>query len=159
MFGAARVGANAKGDSLICNGMNLRLSAHLWELASQGAVVLDRADIGGELNCRRAQLGANKAGCSLAAEATTVRGAMHFEDGFRAAGAIWLNGASIGGQVRCDAAHIGADDNDNSLICDGMRTGGSVNLDAAVSAAFTADGAVNASRGGGSRMATAVMPS
>ena len=142
MFGAARVGANAKGDSLICNGMNLRLSAHLWELASQGAVVLDRADIGGELNCRRAQLGANKAGCSLAAEATTVRGAMHFEDGFRAAGAIWLNGASIGGQVRCDAAHIGADDNDNSLICDGMRTGGSVNLDAAVSAAFTADGAV-----------------
>ena len=142
MFGRARIGAAENGNSLACNGMNLRLSAHLWELKTHGAVILNRADIGGELNARRAQLGANKAGFSLAAEATTVRGAVHLEGGFRASGTISLSGANIGGQVRCDAARLGADTDGNSLICDGMRTGGSLNLDATGAAAFTADGAV-----------------
>ena len=70
MFGKAKIGINAAGNSLICNGMNLRLSAHLWEAITQGAVILDRADIGGELNCRRAVLGSNNAGCSIVADAT-----------------------------------------------------------------------------------------
>jgi hypothetical protein len=142
MFGRARIGAAENGNSLACNGMNLRLSAHLWELTTNGAVILNRADIGGELNVRRAHLGANKAGFSLAAEATTVRGAVHLEEGLTARGAISLSGATIGGQVRCDAARVGTDPNGNSLICDGLRTGGSVNLDATGGAAFTADGAV-----------------
>ena len=140
-FGRAQVGIDANGDSLICNGMNVRLSAHLWELVLQGAVSLNRADIGGELNCRKAMLGANKTGYSLVAEGVTVRGAAHFEE-FRAGGAVRLSGANIGGQVRCDAARLGADGNGNSLICDGMRTGGSVNLDATQSDTFMADGAV-----------------
>ena len=142
MFGAARIGADEKGDSLVCNGMNLRLSAHLPELNTEGAVVLARADIGGELICREAHFGANTFGNSLRAPGARIRGAVHLTKGFSSKGTIWLAGASVGGQFRCDSAHIGADSSGNSLIFDGMRIGGSLNLEMSNDSAFTAKGAV-----------------
>ena len=124
MFGAARIGANRYGNSLICNGMSLRLSAHLWELNTEGAIVIARADIDGELNCRKAHLGTDHSGNSLVAPGARVRGAVYLNDGFNAQGAIWLAGMNIGGQFRCDGARLGIDANRNSIIGDGMRTEG-----------------------------------
>ena len=142
MFRGAKIGADTHGDSLVCNGMTLRLSAHLRDFTTSGAVRLTRAEIGGELICRDAHLGANQFGNSIAATGLRVRGSAYLEGGFSTQGAVWLSGANIGGQLRCDSAHIGADVNGNSLICDGIRTGSSVNLNVADGTAFTADGAV-----------------
>lgn len=139
----AQLGANQDGNSLICNGMNVRLSVHLGEgFAPKGAVMLPRVNIGGELICPDGHLGANKLGISLGAPGLRVGGAVYLDRKFSAQGAVWLTGANIGGQLRCDSAHIGTDADGNSMVCDGLRTGGSVNLDVADETAFTADGAV-----------------
>ena|SRR5690348_4679562 len=43
----ARLGANDLGNSLRCTAMSVRLSVYLDKVVTQGAIVLERADIGG----------------------------------------------------------------------------------------------------------------
>ena len=143
LCGSARVGANSDGWSLMCHGMNVRLSAHLKDFASDGAVALPRAEIGGELRCHDVRLGANKFGTSLHAPGVRIGGAAYFDGEFTARGLVQLAGAIIGGQLRFDGGSLGADADGNSLLCDGMRTGGSVNLDVVPGGRpFTSVGAV-----------------
>jgi len=140
----ARIGADHDGRTLICHGMNVRLSVHLsGGFTSEGAVTMPRADIGGEFICRNAHLGVNSFGTSLYAPGIRVGGAVYFSGDFTAQGAVQLTGSSIGGQLRCDGARVGVDSDGNSLLCDGLQTGGSVNLDAVPGGApFRASGAV-----------------
>lgn len=140
----AAVSADGRGRSMLCAGMNVRLTVHLSEgFTADGAVIMQRSVIGGELNCRDAHLGMRQQDwISLDARGIRVTGAAFFGR-LLAEGSVSLSGASIGGQVSCDGASIGADEDENSLLCDGMRAGGSVHLDRTRGGArFTAAGAV-----------------
>jgi hypothetical protein len=138
----AWIGADEHGESLICNGLDLRLSAHLEGLATDGALILDRAEVGGDVICRGVDIGANDSGISLSGPGARVRGAIYLDSDSVTQGALALAGATIGGQLRCVGARLGADANGDSLIGDGLRTSGSVNLDASPGRPFTADGAI-----------------
>jgi hypothetical protein len=143
LFFGARVGADEDGNSLVCNGMSLRLSAHLRDgFRTDGCVVMSRADIGGDVIIRSADIGVNAFGTSVYAPRARVGGAVDFSEDFTAQGAVQFSNSRIGGQFRCSSARLGTDGHGNSLVCDGMRTGGNVNLDIANGTAFTAGGAV-----------------
>ena len=110
---------------------------------SDGAIVMPRAEIGGEFICQDARLGVNEHGMSLDAAGIRVGGALYLSEEFSADGAVRFAGANIGGQISCNGARLGVDGAGNSLLCDGMRAGGSMNLDRGrAGAAFIAAGAV-----------------
>jgi hypothetical protein len=140
----SRLGVNGPGNSLIADGLNVRLSVQLSAgFKAAGAVRLPRAEIGGQLNLGGAQLGANENKDSVDGRGMTVTGSVYLDRGFAAHGAVRLSAARVSGQLRCDSARIGANEQGNSLIGDAVRVHGGVLLDPYEGgSAFAAQGAV-----------------
>jgi hypothetical protein len=118
MFGGARIGAAENGNSLVCNGMNLRLSAHLWDLTTDG----DAARIGTDPNGNSLICDGIRTGGSVDLDATA--GAA-----FTADGAVRLAGAQITGSLSCRDARLGVNHDQNSLEADEIKVTVAVLLD------------------------------
>ena len=140
----SQLGINGSGNSLIANGLNVRLSVQLSAgFTAVGAIHLPRAEIGGQLNLGGAQLGSDGNKDSVDGRGMTVAGSVYLDRGFATQGAVRLSAARVSGQLRCDSARIGANDEGNSLIGDVVRVYGGVLLDPFEGgSAFAAQGAV-----------------
>ncbi len=67
--------------------MNVRLSVHVNRgFVCDGAIVMHRAEIGGEFICQGARLGVNEYGMSLEGPGIRVGGALYLSEEFSAQG-------------------------------------------------------------------------
>src|SRR5262249_53631440 len=122
--GARLTSSDQAGCSLVADAMTTTGDVVLDQgFTAAGAVRLPGADIGGQLNCRAANLaGGDTDGCSLVADGMKTGGHVLLDRGFIAAGAVRLPGADIGGQVNCRAASLTGGGRDGcSLVAEGMK--------------------------------------
>jgi hypothetical protein len=109
----------------------------------EGVVWLLSADIGGELNCKGAQLTGTDGdghGDALVGDRMKVGGDVFLDEGFTAAGAIRLAGAAITSQLSCRGAQLtGTDRAGRALVGDWLKVGGGMYLNQG----FTAGGTVS----------------
>jgi hypothetical protein len=147
--GASIDGYDGDGNALLCNGIRVAGSVVLGEgLATAGAALLARADIGGSLNCRGGRIGSNNEGNALVGDGMKVSrdvildAALDGQDAFTANGALQLNGTDIVGFLSLGGATIDCNQNGIALASRGANVGGSVYLDRG----FTAAGTVILSR-------------
>src|SRR2546427_708235 len=107
--------------------LEVRTDVHLCEAtAVTGAVVLDKARIGGNLSCNGAILHASS-GTALSADEASIAGHLLMSNGFKASGAVSLRKARIGGMLYC--AH-GLFDNSGgvAIAADDLEVAGHVML-------------------------------
>ncbi len=109
-------------------------SATIIGRADVGAVNLAGAHIGGQLDCRGAQL-TGSSGDALVAVGLKVRGDVFLDSDallhreFTVAGAVQLYGADITGTLSCDGAHLeGRDSAGNALAAERLKVGRDVFL-------------------------------
>jgi hypothetical protein len=140
------------GARLTCSVLSLA-RARVMGHASNGAIDIDGAHIGGELVCTGAQL-RNDSGPALHADGLQVAQAMFLRDGFTATGsgddgAVRLGGAHISGQVDCTGAQL-RNDSGPALFAYGLR----VDQDMFLRDGFTAigSGGLGAVRLGGAHV-------
>ena len=132
---------------------------HLYQgFTAGGAVVLNGADITGDLSFSGAQLtGTDHDGNALVADGMKAEHDVLLDkepadDGavwppFTAAGAVRLARADITGQLSCSGAQLtGTDHDGNALVADGMKVGAAVLLDEGFTAAGTVS--LKSARGG-----------
>ena len=123
---------------------------HLYRgFTAYGAVVLNGADITGDLSLSGAQLtGTDHDGNALVADGMKAHHDVLLDSGpaddqgvrppFTAAGAVRLARADITGQLSCSGAQLtGTDRDGNALVADGMKVGAAVLLDGGFTAAGT----------------------
>ena len=116
----------ADSDALTADGMKVGGNVNFDDVVTAGGTVrLIRADITGQLFCRRAHLnGTDPNGNALAAARMKVGGNVHF-DGFTAAGTVRLTGADITGWLECRDAQLKCRDQPGyALYARGVRVGG-----------------------------------
>ena len=90
-----------------------------------GTVYLLKAEIGGALSCRGAQLNASNASLpSLFAERMTVDGDVYLNEGFSASGGINLNAATIGGSLEIAPNRLQQDKRLSAIDAIDMRVSG-----------------------------------
>jgi hypothetical protein len=126
--GAKLTGLYTNGIAFLADGIKLGGNLILNEAeASDGAVRLPHADIGGQLNCQDAKLtGEDGEHYALQAEVMRVGGHLLL-DRLSAAGAVRLSDADIAGQLNCRHAQLNGRDGDgNALFAAGMKVRGPV---------------------------------
>ena len=128
-------GVNVGGSVLLCSELFKSQQKEKAEegLIAEGGVNLERATIGGDLNCTGSKF-TNPGGVALLANRIKIGGAVVFTE-LEAEGAIWLVGASIGGSLECVRSqftnNLGDKINDEeiiALIADGLKVEGDVFL-------------------------------
>ena len=115
--------------------------------AKRGAVCLNGAHIGSQLDCAGAEL-INDSGPALFANGLQVDQGMYLTRGFAATGsgalgAVRLVGALIGGQLSCDGAKL-RNDSGPALVAAGLQVSGALMLrDGFTATGHATDGAVD----------------
>jgi hypothetical protein len=117
------------GELLIARALNLKGST------LSGPLLLRDADIAGYVSCRGVQLvGRDEYGDAFGADGIKAS-SIFLTDGFTAAGTVRLPGAEIARDLTCAGARLGGRDEDGyALIADRMKVGGTVFLDAGLTA-------------------------
>jgi hypothetical protein len=153
-FGQVRL-CNDTGPALSASGLQVDQSIVLYHgfrataALAYGAVYLRGAHIGGNLDCRGAQL-LNDSGPALSATGVQVGQTVFLSKGFTAKaaseyGAVYLPGAHIGGSLDCDGAWL-TNDSGPALRAQGLQVGQTMFLSGGFDATGAgARGAVNLS--------------
>jgi len=132
-------GVNVGGSVLLCSTLLKSQQKEKAEarLIAEGGVNLERATIGGDLNCSGSKF-TNPGGVALLANRVKIGGAVVFTE-LKAEGAVWIVGASICVSLECDKGQfintIESENNDediSALIADDLKVEGNVFLRNAV---------------------------
>jgi len=90
---------NSRLKDTAINAMHVKVATTVFlctKFKAKGAVRLNGANIGGQLDCRNGQFEKG-----LRAQNLKTSSNVFLNGGFKAKGAVWLNGANIGGQLNC----------------------------------------------------------
>jgi len=95
---------NSRLKDTAINAMHVKVATAVFlctKFKAKGAVRLNGANIGGQLDCRNGQFEKE-----LRAQNLKTSSNVFLNGGFKAKGAVWLNGANIGGQLDCRKGHF-----------------------------------------------------